>query len=257
MAKSYRTLILKRLEDLNIAFEDCRGQSYNNGANMRGKRKGVQARLLTINPRALFVPCAAHTLNLVVGDAARSSKEATSYLVIFTLFSSSIQRRSVLKSHVKVTLKSWSVSRWENPVNRVEAIRYQAPQVREALLEVKEMSADPALQIEAQSLAEEFGSFGFSVCTLVWYDILNRIENVSKLMQSVSIRLHMAVDLLGKTKTFLTDYRGNGFASAQALAREMCEEMNVDAVLQEKRLRSTRRQFSYSMDVQMSPSVMH
>ncbi len=150
-----------------------------------------------------------------------------------------------MKNHVKITLKSWSETRWESRVNRVEAIRYQTSQVREALLKVKEKSAGSALKIEAQSLAEESGSFRFCICSIVWYDILNRIENVSKLMQSVSMQLDMAVDLLGKTKPFLTQYRGNGFASAQALAREMCEDMNVEAVLKEKRLRSTRKQFSY------------
>lgn len=43
------SLILKRLEELNIPFEDCRGQSYDNGANMKGKNKGVQARLFQLN----------------------------------------------------------------------------------------------------------------------------------------------------------------------------------------------------------------
>ncbi|XP_051809616.1 zinc finger MYM-type protein 1-like [Acanthochromis polyacanthus] len=72
-------LILKKLLQLNIPFDDCRGQSYDNGANMKGKNKGVQARLLQVNPRALFVPCGAHTVNLVVSDAAKSSAEATCY----------------------------------------------------------------------------------------------------------------------------------------------------------------------------------
>lgn len=89
------SLILKRLEELKIPFEDCRGQSYDNGANMRGKNKGVQARLLEMNPRALFVPCGAHTLNLVVADAAKSSVDATGYFGIlhklYTLFSASTQ----------------------------------------------------------------------------------------------------------------------------------------------------------------------
>lgn len=56
---SLSALILKRLEELNIPFEDCRGQSYDNGANMKGKNKGVQARLLQLNPRAFFIPCGA------------------------------------------------------------------------------------------------------------------------------------------------------------------------------------------------------
>ena len=33
------SLILKRSEKLKIHFEDCRGQSYDNGANMRGKKQ--------------------------------------------------------------------------------------------------------------------------------------------------------------------------------------------------------------------------
>lgn len=53
--ESLSSLILKRLEELNIPFEDCRGQSYDNGANMKGKNKGVQARLLQLISRAFFV----------------------------------------------------------------------------------------------------------------------------------------------------------------------------------------------------------
>uniref|UniRef100_A0A9J8AEH3 TTF-type domain-containing protein n=1 Tax=Cyprinus carpio carpio TaxID=630221 RepID=A0A9J8AEH3_CYPCA len=44
------SMILTRLEELGIPFEDCRGLSYDNGANMKGKNKGVQARLLEKNP---------------------------------------------------------------------------------------------------------------------------------------------------------------------------------------------------------------
>lgn len=95
------TLILKRLEELKIPFEGCRGQSHDNGANIRGKKKGVQVRLLEMNPRALFVPYGAHTLNLVVADAAKRSVDATSYFGIlhklYTLFSAPTQRWAILK----------------------------------------------------------------------------------------------------------------------------------------------------------------
>lgn len=107
--ESLSALILKRLEELNIPFEDCRGQSYDNGANMKGKNKGVQARLFQQNPRAFFVPCGAHTLNLVVADAAKSSTEAVGYFgylsKLFTLFSASTHRWDILLKHVKTTLK--------------------------------------------------------------------------------------------------------------------------------------------------------
>lgn len=54
LEESLSSLILKRLQELNISFEDCRGQSYDNGANMKGKKKGVQARQLEINPKAFL-----------------------------------------------------------------------------------------------------------------------------------------------------------------------------------------------------------
>ncbi|XP_056466856.1 uncharacterized protein LOC130405715 [Gadus chalcogrammus] len=55
------TVILDKLTDLKIPFDDCRGQAYDNGANMKGRHQGVQARLLQKNPRAVFVPCDAQT----------------------------------------------------------------------------------------------------------------------------------------------------------------------------------------------------
>ena len=166
--ESLSALILKRLEELNIPFEDCRGQSYDNGANMKGKNKGVQARLLQRNPRAFFVPCGAHTLNLVVADAAKSSPEAVGYFgylsKLFTLFSASTHRWDILLKHIKTTLKSWSDTRWESRVKSVEPVRYQARQVREALVEVRETTADPVVKVEAQALAEEVGSYRFCIC---------------------------------------------------------------------------------------------
>ena len=246
--ESLSTLILKRLEELSIPFEDYRGQSYDNGANMKGKSKGVQARLLEKNPRALFVPCGAHTVNLVIADAAKSSAEAGyfGYLQkLFTLFSASTQRWSILNKHVTTTLKSWSDTRWESGISSVEAVRYQAAKVREALLDVRDKATDPVIKIEVQSLAEEVGSYRFSICTVVWHDILTKIQHVSKLLQSETMQMDVAVDLLRKTEASLVSYRDTGFASAQVSAKEMCEEMNVEAVLKQKRLRTTKRQFSY------------
>ncbi|XP_064079397.1 uncharacterized protein LOC135196474 [Macrobrachium nipponense] len=220
-----------------------------NGANMRGKNKGVQARLLQLNPRALFVPCGAHTVNLVVCDAAKSSSDATSYFAylqkLFNLFSAFTQRWSTLKKHVDTTLKSWADTRWECRINSVEVVRFQAAKVRDALLEVRASTADPAIKIEAQALAEEVGSYRFSICTVVWYDILRKVQTVNKLLQSQCMHLDLAVDILKKAETSLVSYRDTGFADAQTSAKEICEEMNVEAALKQKRLRTTKRQLSY------------
>ena len=40
---------MKRAEELGLDLADCRGQYYDNGANMKGKEAGVQARLFEID----------------------------------------------------------------------------------------------------------------------------------------------------------------------------------------------------------------
>ena len=75
-------LILTHLEKLGFELKWLRGQGYDNGANMKGVRKGVQNRILEKYPRAFYVPCACHSLNLVVNDAASSSTETINFFSI-------------------------------------------------------------------------------------------------------------------------------------------------------------------------------
>lgn len=72
-------ILLKQLSDSEICLDDMRGQGYDNGANMRGIHNGVQARVRELNRRAFFVPCNAHSLNLVVNDAVNCCVEAVTF----------------------------------------------------------------------------------------------------------------------------------------------------------------------------------
>ena len=69
-------LLCKVLETNDIDLQNCRGQGYDNGANMAGQYKGVQATILEKNPQAVFSPCSTHSLNLCGVHAAESSVEA-------------------------------------------------------------------------------------------------------------------------------------------------------------------------------------
>ena len=119
---------LEKATELQLELSDCRGQSYDNGANMKGKHSGVQARMLDINPKAVYVPCANHTLNLVVVDSANSSTEALTFFGLLTrlyvLFSFSAQRWEILKKHVELSIKSQSDTRWESRIKCIKPLRY-------------------------------------------------------------------------------------------------------------------------------------
>ena len=79
---------------LNIG--DVQGQGYDNGSNMRGKHKGVQKRLLEVNPRVFYTPCGCHSLNLAICDMANCTPKADYFFgvikQIYSFFSSSTKR---------------------------------------------------------------------------------------------------------------------------------------------------------------------
>ena len=107
------TELKNMLTNLELDIDDIRGQGYDNGSNMKGKHKGVQIRLLEINPRAFYTPCGCHCLNLTLCDMANCCPKAMSFFGviqrIYTLFSSSTKRWKIFKDHVKgLTLKPLS-----------------------------------------------------------------------------------------------------------------------------------------------------
>ena len=42
--------LLQKLEELGLLLYDCRGQGYDNGANMSGRKQGVQSGILKLKP---------------------------------------------------------------------------------------------------------------------------------------------------------------------------------------------------------------
>jgi hypothetical protein len=110
--------ILEKLDQDGLDIQNCRGQGYDNGANMAGIYSGVQARIKEKNPLATFMPCAAHSLNLVGHNAASKVLEAKLVLGqiqnLYNFFSASPSRWSVLRKHVKKTLKCQSSTRWSS-----------------------------------------------------------------------------------------------------------------------------------------------
>jgi len=110
---------------------------------MVGKYQGVQTRINNLNPRAFFTPRTSHNLNLVLRDSVKNSVQAY-----------------ILQKHCEfLIVKKWSETRWESRVNSVKALRYQLPNIIEALEEVSREASDTMARSEAHSLANQISTF--------------------------------------------------------------------------------------------------
>ncbi|XP_010418623.2 PREDICTED: zinc finger MYM-type protein 1-like [Camelina sativa] len=240
--------LLDALKSLTLEFENIRGQGYDNGSNMKGKHQGVQKRLLDVNPKALYMPCACHSLNLVVSDMAHSCVKAISFFGIvqriYALFSSSSKRWKILLDHVPCfTVKSLCNTRWESRIKSVKAIRFKAPQVRSALLELYESCDDAMTKSDAESLIMAFDNFEFILGIVIWYDILFAINSVSKNLQSKSFCIDNALKQLQGVCLFFEKYRHEGFSSSLSIAQTIARDMDVDPIFPQKRRVFRKKQF--------------
>lgn len=243
---------LERSKDLQLNLLDCRGQCYDNGANMKGKNAGLQTRILEINPKALFVPCANHSLNLVVVDSAKSSSEAILFFGVLTqlyaLCSSSTQRWSILSKHVPLTIKSPSATRWESRIKCIAPLRFHFSNVLEALEELQGYcleKKDGKTAAETRCLITHITSWGFVLSIVIWHDILFQINKTSKLMQTYGISLEVIEKEINATQKFLEKYRDTGYNEAVICAHEMVEDLDIDCSFPQGRRGRKKRMFDY------------
>jgi hypothetical protein len=133
---------------------------------MKGKERGVQKRLLDINPKAFYIPCGCHSHNLVLCDIVNSCPKAISFFGIVqricTLFLSTKRWKILLDNVSSLTLRPLSQTRWESQIESLKAIKFQTTQIRDALLQLAKTSKDHKTKSEANCLTTyEMESFEF------------------------------------------------------------------------------------------------
>ena len=97
-------------QEVGLPLQNIRGQGYDGASAMASERKGVSGRILRKNPKAVYVHCSSHCLNLVV-----RVKQAQ---LIASFFSASPARSQYLSKLIaefgltRKNLKAPSTTRW-------------------------------------------------------------------------------------------------------------------------------------------------
>lgn len=216
------TEILNFLSQHNIDVRNLRGQSYDNASNMSGRYNGLQAHIKKINHLAHYVPCAAHSLNLVGVRAAESCVGAISFFgfvqAIYNFFSASTHRWAIMlenlekrderKHNSSLVLKSVSDTRWCARADATKALATGYNSFQKALQSIASDETQTSQAIhEAKCLLNDLRKKENAVMAVFWAAILDRINGVSISLQKKTIELRTAVDLLKSLLDFLISQR--------------------------------------------------
>lgn len=115
--------IMQSLEGFGLSLSELRGQGYDGASTMSGERAGVQALLREKQPKALYIHCAGHSLNLAIINSCSVPpiRNCIDQIKAFTLWIKySAKREGLLKAIVQKTSQVGTHQRLNPPSNSVE-----------------------------------------------------------------------------------------------------------------------------------------
>ncbi|KAE9543665.1 hypothetical protein AGLY_002061 [Aphis glycines] len=183
---------------------------------MAGVYLGLQARIKEIYPLAQFIPCSAHSLNLVGECAVNSCKSAVDFFCLlqslYNFFSISTHRWEKLKNNFtkpeNVSLKNLSDTRWPA---RHEACISLNKNWNEIILTLTDINNDttvkPITRCEAKGLLTKLISIETALMAHILGDIMERFYLTSKKLQSIHIDLESVIILYRSLIQYVSSLR--------------------------------------------------
>lgn len=240
--------VLEFMEKKNLNIACCRGQGYDNASNMAGRYNGLQARIKNLNPFADFVPCSAHSLNLVIVKGVECNSKVLDYFnflqEIYKFFSVSTHRWKLLTDKINkesgkgLTLKSRSSTRWCANADATRALICNYTEITQVLHDLStNIEKSPTTRHEAASLKKKLAKFETAIFFKVWDAILQRANSVSKTLQSPAINLSEVPELFKSLVKFIDIIRGR-FEEYEYEASQLVENANYT---QKRKVRLPKR----------------
>ena len=172
-------------------------------------------------PHALYIHCYAHVLNLVLVDSIKSVKSAYEFFtlleVLYVFMSTSkvhvilIEKQQQLNPNRQhMELQKLSDTRW---ICRYAAVNAVCRTFDAILLTIEEVaeSTDASKAIEARGLYNQVKSFSFLISLITFDKILICTKQLSEQLQSSTVDLSHASELVLATMSLLIEYRTNDY----------------------------------------------
>lgn len=197
---------------------------------MSGPYNGVKAHILSINSLAVYIPCFANSLNLVGGSAVDCCPAAVYFFdavqKVYTFFSASTQRWAILVNALDKQVpvpKQLSDTRWSCHADATKALRKGFKNIRSALEQIAcDQEENQITRQEAKGLAAEFHKLETGILTVLWDTILQRFNKTSQALQSSTLDLNNAVELLSSLQDFVQSLRSE-FDTYEEQGKELSE----------------------------------
>lgn len=190
------------------------GQTYDGAAVMSGELNGLQAKIKTIAPQALFTHCHAHRMNLVLQDTCKNIKDCRIFFAnlggFATFFSNSPKRMNLLNKTAEKRLPRVSQTRWNfksRLVNTVADLRISLLETFDEMVEGDDFENDAICIREANGLKSFLNDFNFNFLLNVFKKIFVQTDIIFDIVQNQKTDIVYSSRRIRKLVQDLKDFR--------------------------------------------------
>lgn len=235
-----------KYHNLDVAF--CRGQGYDGASSMSSSKTGVQGRIRSISPTALYTHCHSHQLNLCIVKACsipqiRNASSVISEVSKFFNYSPKRQHffenvlDEVSPNEQKKKLKDVCRTRW---VQRIDSYTVffdlYSPMMKtmEAIstgcTEFGEWSWDSETLTKARGFLHQMVSFEFLVTSNITMRVLSSLRSLTVKLQKKSNDILAAYEYVSEVLEEFQEVKSNcetEFHSWYLEIESMADELNI------------------------------
>ena len=268
--ESLLKLLLSILTYLELNVANIRAQCYDGAASMRGKYSGLATRVKELEPRALYIHCHAHLLNLTLQCSLSSIKEVRNVLGtvnrLYDFLEASAKRherfqeiqKALISSKPPTTLKHLCETRWASRYRAVHSLKSSFEAVLQTLLAISD--EDPRTGHEADSLHKAIASFAFFFYVTILDSLLKVTSVLSDYLQGEQVLLSTAKNAAASTISTLKSYRSDAkFDEFWAAAEHVSSELDLEPMHLPRKRKVPRRfdEGTSEGDCPDSPEAVH
>ncbi|CAF4089460.1 unnamed protein product [Adineta steineri] len=200
-AQSLTNEIVKFLSSINIDINSCVAMCFDGASVLSGVHSGVQSLLRKQHiPRAIYVHCYAHKLNLTYVYFHKSS-------VTNEMFKKVQQQLKIDRSDLSTntTLKNWAETRWDSRWISIQSIIDNYQVLLQSLEELEEEGTDRS--IDARGLLFALKEPLFIVTIFIIHNLFGKIKILSDQLKSESLDFGKAHILINSVIKQINDLR--------------------------------------------------
>lgn len=246
--------ILCILQEKHVSLQWLIGQSYDGAGNVRGKYTGLKTLVLEKAPKAMYVWCSAHRLNLVVEAVLKCCPDICNALGVLQelyVFFTGHKRHSVLVEMQSIASHAHTLKRvsdttrsWRSAEDGVNTLIDCFAFIIGALEKLASTSQDTATTTTSTGLLCKLQDARCIMSVMFLQHVFRVTGPVSRLLQGTAADLSIVVTLIGDCIQTLTTLRRDVdqfYLTIKQEVTDFCNEHQIYPQLRSRRIRKKKR----------------